>query len=324
MIKIRLAISFYTLLTFLISCTSSQNDSKKSDLETTVQQKTDTIIVNPGVKKNKDDDKYPKVLTYTEIIVKNEELLKDYEDSKKYSKDTLASKIRMNQIFYNYLTTQLKYMQSNELRLLRNEFFARKGYKFKSDDLNDYFNEYYWYIAKNDDIDNIELSSFEKNIIDTIKVYEQANTELDEKSLKKAFVDYCKINLKKEYDGNYIDIPSILFRRNLGHKIENFSDHNQNLFNGEFLRIQIIDTLKNDNLLMGLFEQIMCPAEFCLWGGELITCDSSLNYLDSESIVFETIEQVVNGNEVTYRFGSPSSESFTLIKIDNDGKIKTD
>ncbi len=75
---------------------------------------------------------------------------------------------------------------------------------------------------------------------------------------------------------------------------------------------------------MGLFGQIMCPAEYCLWGGELITCDSTLNYLDSESIEFETIEQVKNKKGVTYKFEAPGSDSYTLIKIDNNGKIKTD
>jgi hypothetical protein len=324
MIHIRHIILIFTIALYMISCSSNKKDSKNIDSETSKEQKIDSAnkAISNESKKLKSEDRYPKVLTYNEIIEKNQELFKDYEESKKYSTDTIKRKIQMNQYFYNYLTTQLKYMLSSELKLLRNEFFARKGYKFESDDLKDYFSEYYWYNAKIDSANNIEFSPFERDVIDTIKAYEKENKDLNEKSLKKTFRDYCKNNLKSENDRNFIEVPSILFRRNIGYQVESLPDHNKYWFNGEFLRIQIIDTLKNDKLLFGLFGQIMCPAEFCFWGGEIVTCDSSLEYLDSKSIEFETIDYSENEDNKYYKFDAPNSHLTTKVRIDNDGKIR--
>lgn len=323
MIQIRQLILVFATLIFIISCSNSKTDSKSMDSEIAIEQKNDSVNNNIShkTKQLKTEDRYPKVLTYNEITEKNQELLKDFEESKRYRSDTIAVKNRMNKSFYSYLTTQLKYMLSSELRLLRNEFFARKGYKFKSNELNDYFRDYYWYNPTTEDVNNIVLSPLEKAIIDTITVYEKKNEDLNTKSLKKSFRDYCKNNLRKEYDRNIIEIPSILFRRNLGYQVKGLFDNNKAWFNGEFLRIQVIDTLRNDNLLFGLFGQIMCPDQFCLYGGELITCDSSLDYIDSKPIEFETIKHITNGQGDLYRFDAPNSSSSTLVQIDEDGKI---
>jgi hypothetical protein len=333
MIKIRLMISVFALLIFLTSCINRQNDSKKKNTETTekkntettIKQNADSVIVNPVVKKKKSEDRYPKVLTYIDIIEKNEQFMMQYKELRTYITDTIDRKIQLNQSFHDYLTTQLKYMLSSELRLLRNEFYARKGYKFKSTDLNDYFSEYDWYSAKIDDASNIKLSPFEIDVIDTIKVYEERNKDLDAESLKKTFLEYCKNNIRKASGGNFIEIPSILFRRNLGYQIEGLPDHNRVWFSGESLSIQIVDTLKNDNLLLGLFGCKMCPAEYCLFAGELVSCDSSLNYLDSKPVEFETIEISQNAGDRHYRFeatNSPISPPLTIVRVDNNGKIR--
>jgi len=324
MIKIRIiALTLISLIIFN-SCNSNQNNSKSNNIETEIKQIIDTVVVNnvnSVVEKKKSDDRYPKVLTYTDIIEKNEFLMEVYEETKEYSVDTISKKVRMNQYFFSYLTTQLKYMLRPELRLLRNEFFARKGYKFKSKDLSEYFSEYYWYEANIENANDIELSALEKNIIDTIKVYENRNKYLDAKMLKKEFIDYCKSHVKKEYNEYLIEIPSILFRRNLGYQIKGLPDHNKYWFNGEFLTVKIIDTLKNKNLLFGLFGQIMCPAEYCIWGGEIVTCDSVLNYLDSKSVEFETIDKYENAKNKYYKFWGPNLNVKTIIRINSEGKI---
>ena len=59
----------------------------------------------------------------------------------------------------------------SELKLLRNEFFARKGYKFKSKELNNYFNKFDWYEGTKS-IDEIELSTVNKAKVDFIKKVE--------------------------------------------------------------------------------------------------------------------------------------------------------
>ncbi len=66
--------------------------------------------------------------------------------------------------------TELASKTAQELRLLRNEIFARKGYVFKNKELNHHFGQKEWYTAKPDTI--INLSEEEKSYIDRIKGYE--------------------------------------------------------------------------------------------------------------------------------------------------------
>jgi len=58
-----------------------------------------------------------------------------------------------------------------ELKLLRNEFFARKGYKFKSKELNNHFKKFDWYNGTKT-INEIELSQENKAKVDFIKKVE--------------------------------------------------------------------------------------------------------------------------------------------------------
>lgn len=64
-----------------------------------------------------------------------------------------------------------------QLRLARNEIFARHGYEFKDQDLQDYFDKKSWYTPVTDDEEEIykdELSQIEKDNIDLIKQYENS------------------------------------------------------------------------------------------------------------------------------------------------------
>lgn len=60
---------------------------------------------------------------------------------------------------------------AGDLRLMRNAIFARHGYKFKSDDLTEYFNNFSWYNPLYRDV-NDRLSNIEKKNIDFISKYE--------------------------------------------------------------------------------------------------------------------------------------------------------
>lgn len=57
------------------------------------------------------------------------------------------------------------------LRIMRNEFFARYGYKFNSQDLNDYFSHKDWYSPKFEDVSE-KLTPFEIYNINLIKSVE--------------------------------------------------------------------------------------------------------------------------------------------------------
>lgn len=58
-----------------------------------------------------------------------------------------------------------------ELKLLRNEFFARQGYAFKSEKLTQHFNQFDWYKGTKS-IDEIVLSTTDKQKVDFIKKVE--------------------------------------------------------------------------------------------------------------------------------------------------------
>jgi hypothetical protein len=66
----------------------------------------------------------------------------------------------------------LKGLSLHELRLLRNEVYARRGRQFKTEWLSQYFWSQPWY-APRDDASEPELSAIEKKNIETIVVYER-------------------------------------------------------------------------------------------------------------------------------------------------------
>lgn len=69
-----------------------------------------------------------------------------------------------------------------ELRIIRNEFFAKKGYIFKSKDLNKHFSQFSWYEGTKS-IEQIELSEIEKLKTDFIKNVEHKK-KLNSKRIK--------------------------------------------------------------------------------------------------------------------------------------------
>ena len=60
----------------------------------------------------------------------------------------------------------------SELRIMRNEIFARYGYKFKSDDLSEYFSKQPWYNGKYDNVDTY-LTDVDRYNINLIKQKEE-------------------------------------------------------------------------------------------------------------------------------------------------------
>jgi len=62
-------------------------------------------------------------------------------------------------------------MDAWELKIMRNEIFARYGYIFKSPEMRDYFKYEKWYVPTYDNVDNM-LTDVEKKNIELIKRYE--------------------------------------------------------------------------------------------------------------------------------------------------------
>ena len=66
---------------------------------------------------------------------------------------------------------ELRNMSKYQLKIMRNEIFARHGYIFKTDDMRNYFSTKDWYIPRYYNVDN-RLSSIEKKNIELIKNFE--------------------------------------------------------------------------------------------------------------------------------------------------------
>lgn len=68
---------------------------------------------------------------------------------------------------------KLAYLTPEELRLLRNHIYARRGYIFKSEDLKKHFSNYEWYHPRLAEAES-QLNNIEKNNISLVQVFENA------------------------------------------------------------------------------------------------------------------------------------------------------
>ena len=82
-------------------------------------------------------------------------------------------------------------MTAEELRIMRNEIFARHGYIFESEDLKDYFANKIWYEPRHSSVDTM-LTELDKKNINTILDFEKNNSYKiathDESITKSSFV----------------------------------------------------------------------------------------------------------------------------------------
>lgn len=78
-----------------------------------------------------------------------------------------------------YSEADLQYLSKEELRLARNEIYARHGRKFESEDLNAYFNSQPWYhgYLSADEFDDAVFNGYEKANLDLIKQVESSKPD---------------------------------------------------------------------------------------------------------------------------------------------------
>lgn len=68
--------------------------------------------------------------------------------------------------------SDVNYLSKYQLKIMRNEIFARHGYIFKTTDMKNYFSNQRWYDPRYSNVDNL-LTSTEKHNIELIKRYER-------------------------------------------------------------------------------------------------------------------------------------------------------
>ena len=66
----------------------------------------------------------------------------------------------------------IKGFSKSDLKIMRNEIFARHGYIFRDPMLQEHFSRMPWYTPQQDDISQITLSSVEQNNVLFIQRYE--------------------------------------------------------------------------------------------------------------------------------------------------------
>ena len=72
----------------------------------------------------------------------------------------------------NYTKDELKSLSKSQLRLARNEIYARHGRKFNTADLKEYFEGKSWYSG------TIDAATFDANVSNYLNSYELANLKL--------------------------------------------------------------------------------------------------------------------------------------------------
>jgi len=98
---------------------------------------------------------------------------------------------------HKYSEKDISHLTLLELKILRNEIFARHQYKFKDERLSDYFlNKYDWYKPNNKEENKIQLNSFEKENINLFSIKENEKINLKKTIIKEleTFLTSLKTN----------------------------------------------------------------------------------------------------------------------------------
>lgn len=95
--------------------------------------------------------------SYRYIRIENDGRITEFKPNSKISQSRKFKQASLKILEKSEITSYSK----QDLRLMRNEIFADYGYKFKSEDLRNYFNKFSWYQGKFEDVTS-ELSEIEK------------------------------------------------------------------------------------------------------------------------------------------------------------------
>lgn len=190
----------------------------------------------------------------------------------------------------------LIFMPNSELRFIRNSIFATKGYKFKSQDLMEYFSNESWYCAKYDNVDSL-ITETERENISFINQLEKTNN-ID--TLNK--FDY----FLKLFEKKYTSIPMYFQKYYFGNK--------------QFDNCCFADKLvkQNKNFATIIYFTYPCPPPGHVEANVVIcTVDSNGNIIDNEYIG-ESYE-ILDKSKIKYtkiELHETADESFRLDTID--------
>lgn len=116
-----------------------------------------------------------------ELELKEKELqLKEKELQKETTTQKLTDKNENSGVSGRFPEASLRYLTADDLnslskynlKIMRNEIFARYGYIFQTEDMRDYFNRQSWYTPRYNDVNSF-LTKIEKANIDLIIYFEK-------------------------------------------------------------------------------------------------------------------------------------------------------
>ncbi|HEY5534970.1 MAG TPA: YARHG domain-containing protein [Ignavibacteria bacterium] len=183
----------FILSVFFIACEDSSSDKKikSNSTSTTTTTTTDEAKKKELELKEKELDLKEKELQKDKEIADKEKELADKEKQLQeknqrieQNKTTPPPQTNRNRGYYSsgagsYPEGSSRYLNYNDiygktkwqLRVMRNEIFARHGYIFQTSDLRNHFSNQSWYYPQNYDVTNM-LSAVEKYNVNFIKGYE--------------------------------------------------------------------------------------------------------------------------------------------------------
>ncbi len=108
--------------------------------------------------------------------------------------------------------TELYGKSAEELRIMRNEIFARHGYIFKSQDLQEYFKSKEWYKPLHQDVTDLLTESDKKNIeliVEQEKLLEEEKAREEKRKLENAKKVVVNFKGTKKLDDYFLTVLSI-------------------------------------------------------------------------------------------------------------------
>jgi len=246
------------------------------------------------------------------------------DDTEKIHFDTLEFiKSRRAIGKYGFTSTDIlkkehvKFVSSGELRIIRNEIFARYGYIFESKDLNNYFLEFEWYEPRFDNVTAF-LNEIERKNINIIKDLEKSASNISDSA---QFQEFLR-TIKNQRIGNY---PV------LSHK---FGERTLEFYNYPYgLHTEAVDLLFNeisDNYYVLYLKTLACDQcdfeyeirAFNVKGELLATYPIGTTYGDFN---FNEKEDTFSIRYIKQKYNTPPSDTisltYVLTSINGDEKL---
>lgn len=117
---------------------------------------------------------YEPLSTDVESEPTSEESFEVETDTQEETQLTLEKLLEMDADTYEFTKNDLKNLSAKELTYLRNSIYARHGYIFNSEELNEFFSQYEWYVP-DESVSETDITEQERKNAGFIRDYQEDN-----------------------------------------------------------------------------------------------------------------------------------------------------